>query len=228
MQHKREVSGQKPEIRSQKSAVFRLLVPVFCLLASAFCLQTSAFSQSTGSAKGKIRNVKGDAISGVSITARRDSSDVKTVQSNSKGEFKIDGLASGVYNFVFDARGYASAIRYSVEVRVGKTVDLGDRLVLRVDKGTLVIIEGSVFFKDGKVFAGAKVDVEKVNADGTTRSLPAVYTNVSGEFNFRQPEGAAKFRFTIKYKGKSTVKEIEVETAAIYRLALRLENSRND
>ena len=187
-----------------------------------------AYGQSTGSAKGKIRNLKGETISGVSVTARRDSNDIRTVQSNSKGEFKIDGLESGVYNFVFDAKGYASAIRYDIEIRSNKTVDLGDRLILRVDKGTLVIVQGSVFFKDGRSVTGAKVDVERVNSDGTTRSFPAVYTNIYGEFNFRQPEGTAKFRFTAKFKDKTASNEIEVSSAAVYRLAIHLDAERGD
>ena len=164
----------------------------FCLLLTAYCLPLTASAQSTGGAKGKIRNTRGEAISGVSVSARQDSKDVRTTHSNNKGEFTIDGLASGVYSFVFDANGYNSAIRYNIEVKRNKTVDLGDRLVLLVDKGTLVIIQGSVFFKDGTSVTGAKVEVEKVNNDGTTRSFPAVWTNIYGEFTFRQPQGAAQ------------------------------------
>lgn len=192
------------------------------------CLPAIAYSQSTGGAKGKIRNSRGDAIVGVSVTARLDSKDVSTVKSNAKGEFKIEGLEPGVYKFVFDAPGYASAVSNSTEVRRGKTVDLGDRLILLVDKGTLVIIQGSVFFKDGTSVTGAKVEVEKINADGTTRSFPAVWTNVAGEFTFRQPEGHGKYRFTAKYKDKSAGKEIEVESAAVYRHAITLNMERSD
>ena len=229
-----EVRGQKLEVgsrscsRHQRSFLFRLLPTAFCLLLTVYCLPPTAYSQSTGGAKGKIRNSRGDAVSGVTITARQDSKDIKSAISNSKGEFKIDGLEPGIYKFVFDAPGYASAVSNPTEVRRNKTVDLGDKLVLRVDKGTLVIIQGSVFFKNGTSVTGAKVEVEKLNADGTTRSFPAVYTNIYGEFNFRQPEGSAKYRFTVKYKDKSTTKEIEVDAAAIYRLAINLDMERSD
>ncbi len=197
-------------------------------LISVFCLLSSVSAQSTGSAKGKIRNVKGETIAGVSVTARRDSRDVRTVTSDKKGEFTIDGLEIGVYNFVFDARGYASATSPKIEVRRNKTTDLGDRLILQIDRGTLIIIQGSVFFKDGRSVTGAKVEVEKINSDGTTRSFPAIYTNIYGEFNFRQPEGAAKFRFTAKYKDKTASKDIEVEAAAVYRLAISLDLTRQE
>ncbi|MFN0277516.1 MAG: carboxypeptidase-like regulatory domain-containing protein [Pyrinomonadaceae bacterium] len=206
----------------------RIFLPALFLLFTAYCLPLTAHSQSNGSAKGKIRDLKGSAISGASVTARQNSNDIKTVQSNSKGEFTIGGLEAGVYNFVFDAKGYASAMRSNVEIKRNKTFDLGDRLILLVDKGTLVIIQGSVFFKDATSVTGAKVEVEKLNADGTTRSFPAVYTNIYGEYIFRQPEGSAKFRFTAKYKDKTASKEIEVEAAAIYRMAIHLDIGRQD
>ncbi len=206
----------------------RVFLVAFCLLIAAFCLPLTTYSQSTGGAKGKIRNSRGDTISGVTVTARQDSKDIRSATSNSKGEFTLSGLQPGVYNFIFDAKGYSSAIRYNIEVRSNKTVDLGDRLILIVDKGTLVIIQGSVFFKNGTSVTGAKVEVEKLHEDGTTRSFPAIYTNIYGEFIFRQPEGPAKYRFTVKYKDKSTSKEIEVESAAVYRLAINLELERSD
>ncbi len=187
----------------------------------------TAYGQ-TGGAKGKVRNSRGDAIAGVNITARKDSKDMSTVTSNSKGEFIFSSLEPGVYNFVFDAAGYSSAIRYNIEVRPNKKVDLGDRLILIVDKGTLVIIQGSVFFRDGTSVTGAKVEAEKLNADGTTSSIPATYTNIYGEFTFRQPEGTAKYRLTAKYKDRSASTEIEVSSAAVYRTAIKLDLERSN
>ncbi len=214
-------------LRSLRLCVRFFGLAVFLLL-TAHCSLLTAHGQSTGGAKGKIRNTRGDAISGVSITAQQDSKDIRTAKSNNKGEFTIEGLAPGVYNFVFDAAGYSSAIRYNIEVRRNKTVDLGDRLILLVDKGTLVIIQGSVFFKDGTSVTGAKVEVEKINPDGTTRSFPTLWTNIYGEFTFRQPAGVSKYRITAKYKDTLATKEIEVDAAAIYRLAIKLDSTRSD
>jgi hypothetical protein len=96
-------------------------------------------------------------------------------------------------------------------------------LILAVDQGTLVIIKGSVFNQDGRSVTGAEVTIEKINSDGSTRKMGSVYTNVSGEFTFRQPEGTAKFRLTAKLKDAESSKEIDVESAAIYRLAITLD-----
>ena len=195
---------------------------VFLALIALGLSANNAIAQSTGSVKGKVRSPRGQAVSGVEVTARRDSADVKSVKSGSKGDFVMSGLEPGVYDFVFDAAGYNSAIRYKIEVRPGKTVDLGDKLVLVVDRGTLVIVQGSVFYKNGTSVTGAKVAVEKINSDGSTTDLPGLFTNVYGEFVFRQPAGHAKFRITAKYKDVSASKEIEVDSAAIYRLAISL------
>ena len=206
----------------------RIFLAAFCLLLTAICLPLTAHAQSTGAAKGKVRNGRNEPVAGVSVTARQDSKDIKTVESNGKGEFTITGLEPGIYSFIFDAAGYAAAMRSNIEIRRNKTVDLGDRLVLRVDKGTLVIIQGSVFFKDGTSVTAAKIEVEKVDKDGTTRSFPALETSYSGEFTFTQRPGAAKYRFTAKYKDKTASKEIEVDGAAVYRLAISLDATRTE
>jgi hypothetical protein len=198
------------------------------LLLTGYCSLLTADAQSTGGVKGKVRNMRGDNIVGATVTARQNAKDVRTAKSGSKGEFVLDGLEAGNYNIVFDAKGYSSGIKYGVEVKKNKTVDLGDRLILQVDRGTQVIVQGSVFFKDGTSVTAAKVEIEKVSSDGSTRKLGTVWTNIYGEFVFRQPEGAAKFRMTVKYRDATASKELDVESAAIYRLAISLDITRQE
>ena len=207
---------------------FKKLIGLPIILTSILLLAGVAAAQKTGGVKGKVRTARGDAISGVAVTARRDSADVKTVRSGSKGEFLLSGLEPGIYDFLFDSDGYNSAIKYKIEVRPGKTVDLGDRLVLIVDRGTLVIVQGSVFSKEGKSVPAAKVVAERVNADGSTSEVANLFTNMSGEFVFRRPAGHAKYRITAKYKDMSASKELQVDSAAIYRLAISLDGVKGD
>lgn len=192
---------------------------IFITLFIISCV--SLFAQ-TGGLKGNVRTAKGDNINGVTVTARQKDKDVKSVKSDGKGNFVLQGLEAGVYNLVFDGKGYSSSVLYNVEVKKNKVRELPDRLILGVDQGTLVIIRGSVFNQDGRSATGAEVTIEKINSDGSTRKIGSVYTNISGEFVFRQPEGAAKFRLTAKLKDASASKEIEVDSAAIYRLAITL------
>ena len=196
-------------------------------LLSALCFVPSAFGQ--GGVKGKVRNTKGGTIAGASVTARLNGKDIKSVKSDSKGGFTLQGLEPGTYNIVFDADGYATGVKFGVEVRNGNMRDLGDRLILGVDQGSQIIIRGSVFYSEGTSITGAKVEVERVNDDGTTKNLGSAYTSVSGEFTFRPPPGTTKVRVTARYKGVTASKEIsEIVNAGIYRTAITLDISRKN
>jgi hypothetical protein len=189
-------------------------------------LSLSASAQSTGSVKGRVRSFRGDTISGATVTARQNSQDIKSVTSNAKGEFNLGGLEPGVYNFVFEAKGYASGLKSGVEIKAGKTHDLGDKLYLNTDRGSRVIVQGSVFFKDGTSVPGAKVEIARVS-DGTTRRLLTSFTSYSGEFGFSQPDtGHAVYRITATYKDSSATRDVEVTSAAVYRTALNLDINR--
>lgn len=190
-------------------------------LAIVLLFAFTAFGQ-TGGVKGRVRAMNGGAIANATITARQNGEDKRSTHSDSKGNFELSGLEPGVYSFVFDAPGYASGLKSSIAVRNGKTTDLGDNLRLMVDRGSLVIVQGAVFYKSGTSVAGAKVEVEEVNADGTTRKLANVFTNYQGEFSYRRPPGAARLRFTAKYHDTTAVKDIDVDNAEIYRLAISL------
>lgn len=197
------------------------------ILTAVLLVSVAAVWAQTG-VKGKVRNSKGNGIANATITARQDGKDIKTVKSDGKGNFLLDGLKAGTYNFVFEAPGYGAGLLSNVEVKQNSIRELSDRLILSVDKGTLVIVTGSVFNQDGRSVTGAKVDLERINSDGSTKKLGSIYSNSSGEFAFRQPEGAAKFRLTASLKGAKASKEIEVDQAAIYRLALTLELKKDD
>lgn len=206
----------------------RSIILAAALFLSAFCLLPSAFAQSTGGVKGKVRTSNGSGIAGASVTARQKGSDIKTTTANAKGEFVLDGLESGLYNLVFDADGYSSGVLYNVEIKKNKVQDLGERLMLSTDKGTQVIVNGSVFYKEGTSVTAAKVDLEQVNSDGSAKKLASGYTSSNGEFTFRMKPGSAKLRLTAKFNGVTGSKEIEVSEAAIYRLAITLDLSRTE
>lgn len=193
------------------------------LLAFIFAFSTVIVSaQETGGVKGKVRTAKGDAIAGVTIIARQQGKDIKSVKAGADGKFVLGGLQPGVYNIVFDKSGYSLGIKYNVEIKKNSTRDLGDRLFLMADQGTQIILKGSVFNEDGRSVGGAKVEIVKLLSDGSTKKLASGYTDISGEFSFRFPEGATKLRVTASLKDSTASKEVEVSSAAIYRLAISL------
>lgn len=188
------------------------------------CLLSPVFGQDTGGAKGKVRNIKDEGIAGATVSARQKGVDLKTVKSDAKGNFVLDGLEPGLYNLAFEARGYSAAVQYNVEIKKGKIRDLGDRLILMVDRGSRVIVRGSVFYKTGHSAGGAKVVIERVNSDGSTRKLGEVVANNLGEFSFSQPEGAAKLRIRASIKNGKGEKEIDVDSPMVYRIAVALDS----
>jgi hypothetical protein len=197
------------------------------LFLSAFCLIPSAYAQ--GGVKGKVRNNKGGSIGGATVTARQNGKDVKTVTADSKGSFQMEGLKAGTYNIAFDADGYSTGVKFGVEIKNGSVRDMGDRLILSVDQGTQIIIKGSVFYKEGTSLTAAKIELERINDDGSTKSLGSTYSNYSGEFSFRPPVGVRKVRVTAKYKGVEASKEIsDISNTGIYRTAITLDISRSN
>ena len=196
--------------------------------SAAIILVFAAFAFAQGGVKGKIRSRTGAGIPNATVTARQNGQDVKSARANAKGEFVLSGLNAGVYSLLFDADGFQSGLYQGLEIKNGDTRNLGDRLILMPDQGTQVIINGSVFYKEGTSLGGAKIDIERIEPDGTGKKVTSLYTNVSGEFTFRQPQGSAKFRITARFKGAEGSKEVAVDTAAIYRLAITLDISRTE
>jgi hypothetical protein len=91
-----------------------------------------------------------------------------------------------------------------------------------------VLIRGSVFFKDGTSAAGAVVEMSRVRVDGSVLKIAQATTNYLGEFGFTQPEGVAKLRFKVTYQNGTGSKELEVDSAMVYRLGISLDVSRTE
>jgi hypothetical protein len=94
--------------------IFSLLI---LLLA---CSYFTVPAQNSGAVKGKLRAENGGGIAGATVTARQEGEDVKTVKSDAKGNFQLSGLKPGLYNFTFEKNGYATGVKYNVEVKKNK------------------------------------------------------------------------------------------------------------
>lgn len=186
-------------------------------------LSVSVLSQEVGGVKGKVRTPRGNVIAEVQVTAKQNDKEIKTATTNKNGEFVIDGLKKGKYTFVFTKSGFTSGTINNVEVGKNKIRDLGSRLVLDIDEGTLVIVKGTVFNQAGYSIYGANVEIARVLSDGSVKKLDSKYSSEGGEFTFRFSEGAATYRVTASFKGKSASKDVTVDDAAIYRTAITLE-----
>lgn len=176
--------------------------------------------KNNGTIRGKVRVEKGSP-SEVAVILRQSEREIARVPTDRKGDFTINNVTPGVYSVTFRKPGLAVGTIDNVEVRAGKTRTLGDKLVLGVDEGSIAFIRGSVFNEAGRSVPGVRVELAKVVSENSIQKLDARVTGETGEFVFRLSPDTAKYRLTTKADGAMpVVKDVEVEGAVVYRVAL--------
>jgi hypothetical protein len=110
-----------------------------------------------------------------------------------------------------------------IEVKAGKTRSLGDNLVLAIDEGSIAFIRGSIFTEDGHSLPNVRVELAKIQDDGTLKKIDGRVSNEIGAFVFRLTPDAAKYRLTAKpSNGEPVSKDVEIDGPAVYRIALSI------
>lgn len=182
-----------------------------------------AQDKTTGIIKGRVR-VDAGKPSEVAVIVRQGEREVTQTQTNSKGEFTVSGLQPGLYSLTFRKPGLSVGTINKVEVRAGKVRTLGDRLVLTVDESSIAFLRGSVFDPAGRSVPGARVELARLEADGSLKKLSDRVTTETGQFVFRLPPDKARYRVTVKADGAQTAtKDVEIDDAVVYRVAVTLE-----
>ncbi len=192
------------------------------LSIALFAVQPS-YSQdkTTGSVKGKIK-VEVGSPGGITILVRQGEKELRRGVTEKNGDFVISGLTPGIYGFTFRKPGLSIGTIENIEIKAGKTRSLGDRLILTIDEGSIAFIRGSVFV-DGRSVPGAEVELAKVQEDGSAKKIDGRVTTETGSLVFRLAPDVAKYRVTLKTKGADPVsKDVEVDGAAVYRVALSI------
>jgi hypothetical protein len=198
----------------------RLILASMALLS----LGAAAMAQDrdTGGIKGKVR-VETGGPAGVTVVIKQDEREVNRVVTDKSGSFLVQRLPAGKYALTFRKPGLSVGTIENVEVKAGKTRSLGDRLILTIDEGSIAFIRGSVFNQEGRSVAGAKIELGKIQEDGSTKKIDGRVTNETGSFVFRLTPETAKYRVTLKPANAEPVsQDVEIEGAAVYRVALSL------
>jgi hypothetical protein len=199
--------------------------PKRLILASAALLllgATASMAQdrSSGGIKGKVR-VETGAPAGITVVIRQGEREVNRVVTDKSGSFLVQRLPAGKYALTFRKPGLSVGTVENVEVKAGKTRSLGDRLILTIDEGSIAFIRGSVFNQEGRSVAGAKVELAKIQEDGSAKKIDGRITNETGSFVFRLTPETAKYRLTVKSANVEPVtRDVEIDGAAVYRVAL--------
>jgi hypothetical protein len=199
---------------------FKKLAVGLCVFLAA--LTVSAQDKSTGAIKGKVR-VEVGTPGGVTVIIREGDRELRQVSTDKNGEFLVSRLSPGRYGLTFRKPGLSIGTIDDVEVKPGKTRSLGDRLVLTIDEGSIAFIRGSVFSTDGRSVPNARVELAKVLEDGSAKKIDGRITNETGSFVFRLAPDLAKYRVSVKSEGGEPIsKDVEIDGAAVYRVALSL------
>jgi len=191
---------------------------------SVILLAGGVFAQdrSTGGIKGKVR-VETGTPGGVSVIVRQGEREVARGLTDKNGEFVISRLVPGRYGVTLRKPGLSVGSIEDIEIKAGKTRSLGDRLVLSIDEGSIAFIRGSVFNRNDRSVPNVRIELAKIEDDGTARKIDGRVTNEIGAFVFRLSPDAAKYRITARPNGGDPVsKDIEIDGAAVYRIALSL------
>ncbi|HEX5884698.1 MAG TPA: carboxypeptidase-like regulatory domain-containing protein [Pyrinomonadaceae bacterium] len=194
------------------------------MLAIILLAASISFAQdkSLGSIKGKVR-VETGTPAGVAVVVRRGETEVTRVTTNKNGEFVVSRLTPGKYGLTFRKPGLSIGSVEDIEVKAGKTRSLGDRLILTIDEGSIAFLSGSVFSAGGRSVPNTKVELAKILEDGTTKKIDGRITTETGSFKFRLSPEPGKYRVSVKADGAETVsKDVEIDGAAVYRVALSL------
>ncbi len=187
-----------------------------------FASVTFAQDKTTGGLKGKVRVEVGSA-SGVQVIVRQGEKEVTRATTQSGGDFQINRLMPGVYGLTFRKPGLSVGTIENIEVKQGKVRSLGDRLILTIDEGSIAFIRGSVFTQDGHSVPNAKVELAKIQEDGNTKKIDSRITTETGAFAFRLSPEVGKYRLTLKVDSDEPIsKEVDIDGAAVYRVALSL------
>lgn len=202
-----------------------ITITLFVFLASLMShaqSKNSGTDKVNGSIKGKVRVETGNP-SGVTVILRKGEQELTQVSTDKNGEFLLARVTPGVYGLTFRKPGLSIGTIEDVEVKAGQKRTLGDRMVLTIDEGSIAFIRGSVFSPEGRSVPNIKVELSKINEDGTVKKIDGRLTNETGSFVFRLAPEVAKYRISVRVDSADPIsRDVEVDGAAVYRVALSL------
>jgi hypothetical protein len=193
------------------------LAMLLLLILSVGCLA----QDKTGAIKGKVRVEQGSP-GGVAVILLDGEREVTRAATDKKGEFTIAHIVPGVYGVKFRKPGLSVGSIDGLEVKGGKTRALHD-LILGIDEGSIAFLRGSVFTESGRSVPGVRIELARILSENSVQKIDARVTGETGEFVFRLSPETAKYRVTAKAEGAQLVsKDVEIDSAAVYRVALTL------
>lgn len=177
----------------------------------------------TGGIAGRVKVPSGQSAAGISVVIRQGDDEVARTTTNAKGEFEVQGLAPGRYGMTLRKPGLEVGRTEELEVRAGRTLSLKGNLFLDIDQGSIAHLRGSVFTAEGRGVGGARVELARIEEDGSLKKIDDRVANNYGMFAFRLSPSRARYRVTAKADGmQAGTQDVEIDGAAIFRVAVTL------
>ncbi|HMG72991.1 MAG TPA: carboxypeptidase-like regulatory domain-containing protein [Pyrinomonadaceae bacterium] len=199
------------------------LMKTTCATALLLLLSLVSLAQdkATATIKGKVRVEQGSP-GGVSVILLQADREVTRAATDKKGDFTVARITPGLYTLTFRKAGLAVGSIPDLDLKAGKTRVLHD-LVLGIDDGSIAFLRGSVFTESGRSVPGVRVELARIVNENSVQKIDARVTGETGEFVFRLSPETARYRVTVKADGAQPAsKDVEVDSAAVYRVALTL------
>jgi uncharacterized membrane protein len=203
---------------------FRYAIIGALVLAASLTPEASA---QTGVLKGKVKELNGKALEGVTIRATnaKESEDNHETKSDGKGEFEFTALPAGQYSLSFEKQGYKTFTTRKLEITPGETTKLSRVIELPREGDPYAVVRGAVFHGPGYTLPNATVTIERI--DGGRKFKQETVSHEGGEFAFRLRAEKAKYRLTATARGFQPASiEIEVEGDEARNVALTLQPAR--
>jgi hypothetical protein len=144
----------------------RITVPLLVLFALALAA-SPALAQQTGSITGRIIDVQGAAVPGVTVTASNAATGfVRATVSDGEGVYRVSALPVGTYDLKAELGGFTTTERKGIIVNVAQTTDLNLELRLAGVTEAVNVTAESPLVRTTDSSVGGVVDV------GNIESLP--------------------------------------------------------
>jgi len=189
------------------------------VLVTGLSFVCAAQDKTSAAIKGKV-SVERGSPSGVAVMLIQGDREVAQTATEKRGDFVLSHIAPGTYSVKFRKAGLAVGTIDDVLLKAGQTRTFKD-LTLKIDEGSITFIRGSVFSEDGHSVPNVRVDLVRVVNENSVQKMDYRITGETGEFVFRLPPDAGKYRLSLKADdAEPSSKDVEVEMAAVYRVAL--------
>ena len=172
----------------------RRLLPLFCLLLLA---AGSLAAQTTGTISGRVSDVEGGVLPGVTVEARSLSlQGVRTATSDESGVYRLTLLPPGDYTVTIAISGFATENREGVAVALGKETTVNAALSPAVSEE--ITVTGDVPVLDVASSAlGTSIDTRSLETLPTGRNYSSIVQIAPGVSSDAHPENTSQSSITV-------------------------------